>query len=284
MIMREGHRVSPSGSRTYYRYWSPGSGQARATIAIVHGFGEHCELYSHLAEFFVARKYGVSALDLRGHGRSAGPRGFIRGWDDYREDVETLMQVTGECLPSRPVFLVGHSMGGLIAVDYALHYPGKLMGLVAMGPALGNIGVSPFLLRLSRIMSRIWPGFGLNTGLESENMSRDPQVVARLDADPLVHGRGTARLGTEVVDTIAKVRERAAELAVPILIQHGEADTVALPDGSHWFYERIRHPDKQLKTYPGGYHNLFVDLNWREVLQDIDDWVSPRLGALAAFP
>ena len=273
----EGTLVTPSGSSTYYQRWSPDTNPAGARLVVVHGFGEHSELYRHLAEFFVDRSYEVLALDLRGHGRSAGPRGFIRNWDEYREDVDTLMKVDGDAIPPLPAFLVGHSMGGLIAIEYALHYPGRLAGVVAMGPALGDIGVSPFLLRLSRVMSKVWPGFALDTGLDSASMSRDPKVVERLDADPMTHGRGTARLGTEVVDTIARVRRRAGELKVPILLQHGEDDRVALPDGTRWFFERITHPDKELKTYPGGYHNLFIDINWREVLRDIDEWISRRL-------
>ena len=277
MIRQDGTRTTPSGSNTYYRKWSPAEGKAKAALAVVHGFGEHGELYNHLAEFFVERGYAVFAMDLRGHGRSAGPRGFIRQWGDYREDVQTLIDVIGETAPDLPVFLIGHSMGGLIAIEYALRYPERIRGLVAMGPALGDIGVSRFLLGLSRVMSRIWPGFGLDTGLDSANMSRDPKAVERLDADPMVHGRGTARLGTEVVDTIARVRAKAGELKVPILIQHGEDDKVALPEGSRWFFERIHHPDKELKTYPGGYHNLFVDLNWKEVLRDIDEWVRHHL-------
>jgi alpha-beta hydrolase superfamily lysophospholipase len=278
MIQEEGTRVTPTGSTTYYRKWSPDT-RPKAALAVIHGFGEHSELYNHLAEFFVARGFAVFALDLRGHGRSAGPRGFIRGWADYREDVHTLIRLTEDSAPGLPVFLIGHSMGGLIAIEYALHHPEELEGLVAMGPALGQIGVSRFLLRLSRVMSRIWPRFSLDTRLDSVNMTRDPKAVARLDADPLVHGRGTARLGTEIIDTIARVRASAARLSVPILIQHGEDDKVALPDGSRWFYERVRYPDKQLKTYPGGYHNLFVDLNWEEVLADIAAWISPRLPA-----
>lgn len=279
MIRQEGTRVTPTGSTTYYHHWSLDRGSPRAALAVVHGFGEHSALYSHLAEFFVGRGYAVTAIDLRGHGRSAGRRGFIRKWEDYREDVHILMDVVAESSPGRPIFLVGHSMGGLIAIEYALHYPERLRGVVAMGAALGDIGVSRFLLRLSRMMSRIWPRFGLDTGIDSASMSRDPKAVARLDADPLVHGRGTARLGTEVVDTIEWVRERAGELRVPILLQHGEDDKVALPDGTRWFFDRVGHPDRELKTYPGGYHNLFVDLNWKDVLEDIDTWISRRLSA-----
>lgn len=277
MIRRDGNCTTPSGTTLFYQQWKPADRPARAALAIVHGFGEHSELYHHLAEYFVPRGYAVFAVDLRGHGRSSGARGHIRTWADYREDVDGLVENVRREAPALPVFLVGHSMGGLIAIEYALHQPARLAGLVAMGPSLGDIGISRFLVFLSRALSRIWPTFSLDTGLESAAMSRDAQAVARLEADPLVHSRASARLGTEVLDTIARVRRDAGELKIPILIQHGEADRVALPGGSLAFFESIVYPDKELKTYPGGYHNLFVDLNWEEVMGDIDEWVGRHL-------
>ncbi len=275
----EGTRRTPSGTTLHYRLAAPaGTASPRATLVVVHGFGEYGTIYDHLSEYFVGRGYRVLTFDLRGHGRSSGARGYIGRWAEYREDVHTMVQLARAAGPAVPVHLVGHSMGGLISIDYALHYGSELRGLVAMGPALGDIGVSPILMRVSRVMSRVWPGFGLDTGLDSANMSRDPKAVERLDADPLVHGRGTARLGTELVAAIARVRGQAGEFAVPLLLQHGADDKVAAPEGTTWFYERVRHPDKELRIYPGGYHNLFVDLNWREVLGDVEEWVSRRLG------
>ncbi len=273
MIRSDGTCTTRSGSTLFYQRWLPTGTTPRAILAIVHGFGEHSELYHHLGTFFAGRGYAVIALDLRGHGRSTGARGFIRHWADYREDVASLIELGNDVSSDAPVFLVGHSLGGLIAIDYAMLHPGGLRGLVAMGPALGEIGVPRYLVWLSRLLSRIWPSFSLDTHLNSAAMSRDPAAVARLEADPLVHGRGTARLGTEVFQAIERVRKNAGKLCVPILIQHGEADTVAHPDGSREFFSDITIADKELRTYPGGFHNLFVDLNWEEVLEDIDGWI-----------
>lgn len=277
MIHRDGPRPAGSGSSIYCQEWRPSDREPRAILSIVHGFGEYTGLYAPVAEFFVAEGFAVFAMDLRGHGRSPGPRGFIRSWSDYREDVASLIGMAQETLPGKPVFLLGNSLGGLIAIEYALHYPAQLRGLIAMSPAVGKIGVARFLLWLSRVLSRIWPSFTLDSGIDSEAMTRDSSAAARIEADPMVHGRGSARLGTEVQDTIAAVRQRAGELAVPVLIQHGDADTVTDPEDSRWFMERIGSPDKTLLLYPGSYHNLCIDLNWMEVLRDTSQWIGRRL-------
>lgn len=277
MNRSEGTRTTRSGTTLFFQRWLPTAHPPKAILAIVHGFGEHSELYHHLGEFFVQRGCAVIALDLRGHGRSAGARGFIRHWADYREDVATLVALGAELAMDLPLFLVGHSLGGLIAIDYAQQYPEGIRGLIVMGPALGTISVPRYLVWLSRLLSRIWPTFSLDTQLNSAAMSRDPVAVARLEADPLVHGRGSARLGTEVFQAIDRVRKNARSLSLPILIQHGEDDTVAHPDGSHKFFGALTLADKELRTYPGGFHNLFVDLNWQEVLGDIDRWVARHL-------
>ena len=277
MNRSEGTRTTRSGTTLFFQRWLPTDQPPKAILAIVHGFGEHSELYHHLGEFFVQRGCAVIALDLRGHGRSDGARGFIRHWADYREDVATLVALGAELAMDLPLFLVGHSLGGLIAIDYAQQHPEGIRGLIVMGPALGTISVPRYLVWLSRLLSRIWPTFSLETQLNSAAMSRDPVAVARLEADPLVHGRGSARLGTEVFQAIDRVRKNAWSLSLPILIQHGDDDTVAHPDGSRKFFDALTLADKELRTYPGGFHNLFVDLIWQEVLGDIDRWVARHL-------
>jgi alpha-beta hydrolase superfamily lysophospholipase len=273
MIYRDGTQPTSSGSSVYYQSWSPSKREPIASIAIVHGFGEHAGLYQTVAEFFAGYGYAVFIIDLRGHGRSPGPRGHIQAWKDFREDVSALLDLARKICPRTPIFLAGNSLGGLIAIEYALEDSSALRGLIALSPALGKIGVARFLLLLSRLLSRIWPGFSLDTGLDSAAMTRDPAVAARLDADPLVHGRGSARLGTEVTSAIERVRRRAGELKLPLLLQHGDADTITNAKDSRWFYQQAGSPDKELKLYPGSYHNLCVDLNWREVLEDTDRWI-----------
>ena len=137
-----------------------------------------------------------------------------------------------------PLYLLGMSLGGLVVLDYALHHPDGLRGVIALSPPLGALGVPAPLLALGRVMSRVWPRFSLETAMDLSGLSRDPAIVERVLADPLFHRRGTARLSTEVTRTIARVQSEAGRFAVPLLVQHGAADRMVPPDGSRRFVRR----------------------------------------------
>jgi len=261
----------------FLREWKPESGNPRAAVAIVHGFGEHSGLYSQVAEFLTARRFSVVCVDLRGHGQSPGRRGHIDAWSDYRDDVSVMPARIREAWPGLPVFLLGNSMGGLIAADYAVHHGDQLAGLVLLAPAVGEIGVPAFLLRLSRLFSRVWPTFSMKSGIQRSRLTRDPAAIARLDADPLVHSLGTARLGSEMLDAIARVKQEAPILRLPVLLLQGEADHVTSPDSSREFFANLGAEDKTLKTYPGAYHNLVIDLVKDDVMRDIEGWITQQL-------
>lgn len=249
-----------------------------ASLVIVHGFGEYYALYADVAAFLESGGLRVSGQDLKGHGHDPGRRGHIDRWADYRDAVDRMVDAALE-RASGPVFLLGNSMGGLIAAEYALHHGDRLAGLVLLSPAVGTIGVHPMLLRLSRLLSRLWPTFTLNSGIERSRLTRDAAAIARLDVDPLVHSLGTARLGTEVQDAIARVKHEAPGLTRPVLLLQGEADRVTAPESSHEFFAAIGSPDKTLKMYPGAYHNLAIDLVKEEVLRDIVAWIEQRTPA-----
>jgi alpha-beta hydrolase superfamily lysophospholipase len=250
-----------------------------ASVVIVHGFGEHYELYAEARTFLEGGGLGVYGEDLKGHGRDPGRRGHIESWADYRSHVDRMVDSALQRAPGNPVFLLGNSMGGLIAAEYALHHGDRIAGLILLSPAVGKIGIHPILLRLSRLLSRIWPTFTLKSGIERSRLTRDPAAIARLDADPLVHSLGTARLGTEVQDAIVRVRHEAPDLTRPLLLLQGEADRVTSPESSHEFFTTTGSPDKTLKMYPGAYHNLVLDLVKEEVLRDIVTWIEQRTPA-----
>jgi alpha-beta hydrolase superfamily lysophospholipase len=142
---------------------------------------------------------------------------------------------------------------------------------------LGKVGVPPLLMALGRVMSRIWPRFSLEVGMDLSGLARDPTVIQTVLADPLFHRRGTARLSTEVTAAIARVQARAGELAVPLLIVHGSADRMVPPDGSREFFQKVRHPVRELREYPGAYHGLFADWDQEHVLADVERWLNLRL-------
>jgi alpha-beta hydrolase superfamily lysophospholipase len=263
------------GARLYCRSWP--IPDARATLVALHGLGDHSGLYPMIGETLAAQGIAVLTPDLRGNGRSPGLRGYIDTWSELREDLGGLVERTRAEAPGRPLFLLGMSLGGLVVLDYALQRPAGLRGVIAMSPPLGTLGVPAPLMALGRVLSRVWPRFSLETGMDLSGLARDPAVVERVLADPLFHRRGTARLSTEVTRTIARIQAEADRFAVPLLVQHGGADRMVPSDGSRRFVARVRHPDRRLIEYPGAYHALLADLDGERVLADLAGWMRERL-------
>lgn len=276
MQERESWYEGAGGTRLYCRSCGTPS-EPRAVVISLHGLGDHSGLYPMVAEALAPRGIAVYAPDLRGNGRSPGPRGHIDSWADLREDLGLLVRRARAETPGVPLFLLGNSLGGLVALDYASYYPDELRGVVAVAPPLGELGVPAPLLALGRVLSRVWPRFSLETGMDLGGLSRDPAVVEEVLADPLFHRRGTARLSTEVTATIARVQRAAPEFPVPLLVVHGGADRMVPPDGSRRFVARAGQRDKELLEVPGAYHALLADLDGERVLAAIRDWIVARI-------
>ena len=276
---REGTFAGSDAIQLFYQAWLPRSGNPRAVLVNLHGLGDHSGLYPNLAQYFPARQIALYAYDLRGNGRSPGQRAYIRSWDQYRSDLHAFLKQVRAWEPNRPLFVLGNSLGGLIVLDYALHSPEGLAGVVAAAPPLGKLGVPPVLMALGRLLSRMAPRFSLQVGMDLTGLARDPAVIEAVLADPLFHRRGTARLSTEVTAAITRVQTRAAELAVPVLLLHGAEDRMVPPDGSREFFSKLRYPDREFREYPGGYHGLFADRDWQLVVSDVARWVESHLQA-----
>jgi alpha-beta hydrolase superfamily lysophospholipase len=257
------------GIRLFCRRAAPPA-QPRGMVICLHGLGDHSGLYPMVAAALVPRGLEVVAPDLRGHGRSSGQRGYIAAWAELRDDLEHL--VSRERRGGRPVFLLGNSLGGLVVLEYALHHLDGIAGVIAVAPPLGPLAVPAPLLALGRLLSRVWPRFSLETGMDLSGLARDPAVVQHVLADPLFHRRGTARLSTEVSAAIARVQAGAARFPVPVLILHGGADRMVPPDGSRRF-AAAAGPRASLIEYPGGYHALLADVGGPEVLADLAAWL-----------
>ena len=262
----------------YYQVWQPEQ-DVRAVLAIVHGLGGHSDLFDHVVQVLVPQHYAIYSFDLRGHGRSGGQRGYINRWAEFRDDLRRFLHLIERQTNGRPRFLLGHSLGAIIVLDYALRFPEGLQGIVATAIPMGTVGVSPLKLVLGQILSQIWPTFSLNTGIDRSMGSRDPEVVAASIQDPLRHTWGTARLATEFQATASWIRTHASELSLPFLSLHGDADRVALPQGSRSFFERLTVPDKEHREYAGGYHDLYNDINHQEVTAHLRDWLAQHLVA-----
>ncbi|TAE54677.1 MAG: alpha/beta hydrolase [Nostocales cyanobacterium] len=267
------------GIDLYYQNWNPG-GKVKGILILIHGLGGHSGLYGNIIKHLIPEKYSIYALDLRGHGQSPGKRGYINNWAEYRDDVRAFVKMVKKQHPESPIFLYGHSMGGMIVLEYILRYPedkSALQGVIAVAPSVGEVKVSILRVWLGKMLSQIWPSFSLNTGLDITAGSRDPQVIASYTQDPLRHTRATARFSTEFFKTLAWINIHAHEWQAPLLILHGSDDRIVLSEGSEIFYKRVNYPDKLRIEYPGAYHDLHCDINYVEVLTDLSNWMNQHL-------
>jgi alpha-beta hydrolase superfamily lysophospholipase len=260
------------GLTLYYQKWQPDQ-KARAVLAIVHGFGEHSGRYMNVVNHFVNTGFTIYSFDHRGHGRSEGQRGHIMQWAEFREDVQNFLQMVCTKEKDMPVFLMGHSMGGLIVLNYLLHNHEELTAVIASAPLLAQPRISPILVMISRILSNIWPGFSIDTKLDVNSISRDPEAVKAYQEDPLVHSTASARFGTELTAAIEWTQTHAAEFNLPLMIIHGNADSLVPPEGSRKFFDNLTINDKEIHMYEGGYHEPHNDLDKITVLNDFEQWI-----------
>jgi acylglycerol lipase len=264
------------GLELFRRWWRPD--RPTAVIVLVHGAGEHCGRYEHVAQRLVDDGYAVHALDHRGHGRSQGPRALIDRVDHAVTDLDALVSaaVQHESAAAIPVLMVGHSMGAMLALRYASDHQHRLDGLALSG-ALASIEAPAALRIVGRVISVVAPTLPL-VALDPELVSRDPEVVQAYRTDPLVHhGKLPARTAAEMVDTVATFPARAQEITLPTLIMYGTEDRLCPPAGSEMLGERIGAADKRVIPYPGLYHEIFNEPERDAVLSDLSEWLAAHV-------
>lgn len=264
-------------SGVFYRHW-PASAACRGVILLAHGLGEHSGRYQGFADFLCPRGFAVVAPDHVGHGRSPGHRAHTGSFAEFLQPLLQLRTLIDQWYPATPCFLAGHSLGGLIAARLLLDAQDRFSGAVLSAPALAVAEPpSPMLLWINRLLARIWPTLGM-LKLDASQVSRDPQVVADYQADPLVHhGKVSAGLVAELFATMAQVNSRRAEITLPLLLMHGEADVMTAPAGSQAFSAGVGSADCTLRLYPGLYHEIFNEPERAQVLADLDHWLQQRL-------
>ena len=268
--------MGAGGLELYYQRWLPTT-TPQGLLGLVHGLGSHSSSFNRLVPPLVESNYGVYGLDLRGHGRSPGRRGYVRRWADFQLDLASFHRQMVLDYPDCPCFLLGHSLGAVIVLDYGLHSTGPLAGLIAMAPAIGPVGVAPLKLMLGRILSCLWPTFTLQAGIPEQAGSHDPSVLAAYAADPLRHTQGTARLVAEFLAAAQRVRSQLSHLPMPLLILQGDEDAVALPTGSRSLFDQLNSGDVEYREYPHGYHDLHNDNCSSQVAGDILGWLNTHI-------
>jgi alpha-beta hydrolase superfamily lysophospholipase len=264
------------GLQLYYRRWLP-PGEPAAVVVIVHGVGEHGGRYAAVAEKFCRHGYAAYALDLRGHGNSAGDRVLVAAFAEYLDDLDSLLDRLATRHPDLPVYLLGHSMGGAVVTQLALRGRPEIRGLILSAAALRIAGnLFPLLRKLAGLFSRLMPRLRL-VRLGSGRLSRDPQVIADFRSDPLVfHDRFPVRTGAEILQAAQAIQRRMESIELPLLILHGTGDFVTDPKGSWELYTRARSADRTLKLYQGLYHDLLHEPEWEQITDEIVAWLGER--------
>ena len=279
-IHTEGVFKGSQGVDLFYQTWSP-SGEIKAVVIICHGIAEHSGRYDHIARFLNTHGCRVASYDIRNHGRSGDLSIYVSSYDDYLADLDAFVALVRRENPGKPLFLMGHSMGGTTSALYTItRKPDFLNGVILSAPAV-KIGadISPFLLKLSGLLSVITPHLK-TVVLDNRSISRDPQVIQKYDDDPLNYRGGIpARTGAELNRAILCIQANMEAITQPGLIVHGTADRLADINGSSDLYERISSKDKSFKTYEGYYHEVMNEIGKEAVLNDIAAWIDSHLSA-----
>lgn len=274
--------VAGDGVVLHRHSWLPDEEPA-AVLAVVHGYGEHGGRYRYLADAMVPRGYAIHVFDLRGHGRSPGVRGHIERFSQYVHDARLFADTVAAEQPGAPLFLLGHSLGGLIATACAEARAGGLAGLILSSPFLRlRLPVSGAKRAAAKVLSLIAPARDIGNSIPAEELSHEPEVVAAYTSDPLNHHVATARWAAEVLAAQSAALSAAGRLRLPLLVLYAGADTIADPAASRELFAAASSADKTLRCYEGYYHELFNEVGRDAVFADLGAWLEARAPAAGA--
>jgi alpha-beta hydrolase superfamily lysophospholipase len=267
-------RDFPSGKTAFYRFDAPGT--PKAVILLVHGLGEHSGRYAGWASRFNEKDVSVWAFDLPGHGRTPGRWGVVPSPEKVFDNIDALLGEISSLFPGVPVFLYGHSLGGGIVLNYLVRRKPMLTGAIVSSPWIFlSEAPAAFKVILAKIAGGLMPGMTQPSGLKTEYLSRDPEVVRAYRSDPLVHGQISAGLYLWMTEAAAETLAHAGEIAVPVLIAHGRGDMITSPSGSLKVADAA--PRATLKLWDEGYHELHNDHIKEEHFDFIIEWIDTLL-------
>jgi len=263
----------------YIQGWEP-EGKPKAVVCLVHGLGEHTRRYAHVGKFLNEAGFALFGFDLRGHGQTGGPRGHLPSLDAVIQDIHQFVGFQKRNFPDTPVFLYGHSLGGVFLLAYSIQYGSGLNGAVVSGLGLR----SPLLeqkakVALVNVLGSLLPGLTIPTGLDLATISRDPTVVEKYISDPLVHDKTSLGFAKASFTAIDFCFVHARELALPLLLMHGTADQLTYPRGSEEFAKLVGETNKDvtLKLWEGLYHEIHNEPEQAEVFKFMVEWLDGHL-------
>jgi len=273
----EGNFKGVRNTNIYYQAWLP-AGDVKAVLLVVHGLGEHSGRYMNVVDHFVPLGYAVYALDHIGHGKSDGDREIVANFEDFTDTLTIYFNMVKDWQKDKPVFLLGHSLGGAIVSYYLLDHQADFKGAVISAPAV-KVGdsISALTITMSKVLSKLAPKMGV-LALDATTISKDPLVVQAYVNDPLVfHGKTPARMGAEMLSAMQRISAEAGKITLPIIIVQGGDDKLVDPAGAQMLNDMASSKDKTLEIYPGMYHEVFNEPNRLRVLKDVETWLAAHL-------
>jgi acylglycerol lipase len=276
MTHQEGTFQNFKGQEIYYQAWLP-KDQPRGVIQIVHGLNEHSGRYQHHGKFFSDHGFAVYGLDFPGHGKSTGKRSYVESMDVFTHTLQEFMLMVQKWQPGLPIFLLGHSMGGLISSVFLLDHQDTVQGAVLSGSLVKVPDyVSDFTLSLGRLLATVVPKARI-LKIDIDGISRDPQVVESYRNDPLVYtGKMTVRISDVLNHGIQTLAEQGSKIKVPLLILHGGEDRLCDPSWSEYLSELVSSQDSKLKIYPGLFHEIYNEPEKDQIFDDVLTWLVDR--------
>jgi len=265
------------GVEIVYDVWTPDV-EPRGVVVLAHGYGEHARRYDHVAQRFGEAGLVTYALDHRGHGRAGGKRVRVRHMKEFVADFRELVARARAENPGRKVIVLGHSMGGGIVFAYGVAHADDYDLMILSGPAIAaHTGVSKAKAVIGKAIGSIFPNLPIEA-IDAEAVSRDPKVVADYKADPLVYrGKVPAGIGKALLVVGEKMHLLAPGITAPLLVVHGEQDSLVSADGSRRLVEHVGSRDVELKVYPELFHEVFNEPERDQVLDDVVEWIASRL-------
>ena len=264
------------GLQLFGQSWQP-EDRPRAVICLVHGMGDHSGRYVHVVDRLTQAGYSVFAFDLRGHGKSEGPRGHTPSYEALLNDVNFFLNEVDKNFPELPLFLYGYSLGGNLVLNYIIRRQPKLKGVIVTGPWLRLAFEPPrFRIILAQITNYIWPSFSQKSGLDTKAISRDPEVVRAYENDPLGHDHISARMFIGGYQAGQWALEHASEFSLPLLLMHGGDDKIISVEASREFAGKIIK-NCTLKIWDGLYHEIHNEPEKEEVFKFLIDWLDKEV-------
>lgn len=273
----EGSFKGVRNASIFYQAWLP-EGKVKAVLLIVHGLGEHSGRYANVVNHFVPLGYAVYGLDHIGHGKSEGGREVVERFEDFTDNLTIYFNMVKVWQPGKPIFIYGHSLGGLIACNYLIDHQADFKGAI-ISAALVRVpaNISPLTVTMGKLFSAIAPKVGL-VPLDATGVSRDPEVAKAYMQDPLVfHGKTPARLAAEMLKAMQRLTAEADKITLPFIAFRGSADRMVNPGDTQLLYDKAGSSDKTIKIYEGLYHEVHNEPERETMFNDLETWLKAHV-------